>query len=104
VAQLSERISAAEECWVRVHTGQPPTREWVGATAGSHPTLDGCPCSDDPCRHVRTIRHARSAKPWQDDYLFATGALAERLRDCQPVSEARAWELSDHCPLLAEFQ
>jgi endonuclease/exonuclease/phosphatase family metal-dependent hydrolase len=76
----------------------------LGATAGSRPTLEDCPCSDDPCLHVRTVRHARSVKPWHDDYLFATRALAKHLRDCQPVSEAHAWELSDHCPVLAEFQ
>jgi exonuclease III len=53
---------------------------------------------------VRTIRHSNSPEPWHNDYLFATAALAEHLSDCQPVSDARAWQLSDHCPVLAEFQ
>ncbi len=40
--------------------------------------LHGCPCVDEPCRHVRTHFHSRSKKPWQDDYVFlSAGARHE---------------------------
>lgn len=63
-----------------------------------------CPCEDDPCLHVQTHRHPSSSKPWQNDYLFASKQLAKRLTRCA-ASEAGdpPWVLSDHRPLIAEF-
>lgn len=75
----------------------------LAATADTRLPLDNCPCSDEPCRHVQTHHHPKSALPWHDDYLFATAALAERMRDCQPLAGPDAWRLSDHCPVVAEF-
>jgi endonuclease/exonuclease/phosphatase family metal-dependent hydrolase len=75
----------------------------LAQTTDSRAPLEGCPCSDDPCRHVQTLRHARSRTPWHNDYLFATPPLAERLRDCQPLAGPNQWALSDHCPVIAEF-
>jgi hypothetical protein len=57
----------------------------LALTADTRPTLANCPCSDEPCRHVQTLRHDRSTVPWHNDYLFAIAALAERMRDCQPL-------------------
>ena len=67
--------------------------------------LEGCPCDDAPCRHVQTHRHNRSDKPWQDDYLFASKALAERLTNSYALDsgDPDPWSLSDHCPVVAEF-
>jgi exonuclease III len=75
----------------------------LALTAESRPPLDNCPCRDEPCRHVQTLRHGNSSIPWHNDYLFATAAVAERLRDCQPVVESAFLALSDHCPVVAEF-
>ena len=72
-------------------------------TADGRPALADCPCSDQPCRHVQTLRHGRSAVPWQNDYLFATAAVAEHLLDCQPLAVPDPWAFSDHCPIVAEF-
>lgn len=67
--------------------------------------LDGCPCADSPCRHVQTHRHPRSEVPWQDDYLFATKAMADRLVRCEAIDhgDPDPWAFSDHCPIAAEF-
>ncbi len=67
----------------------------------------GCPCSEEPpCGHVQTHRHNRSDKPWQDDYLFASKELTERLSSLEVVDnvEPSPWEFSDHCPLVATFE
>lgn len=53
--------------------------------------------------HVQTQRHPRSTVPWQNDYLFADRWLFRRLKDCRPVDEPRAWEISSHCPVAAVF-
>jgi hypothetical protein len=78
--------------------------ELLALTADTRPKLANCPCSDEPCRHVQTLRHDRSAVPWHNDYLFATAALAERMRDCQPLDGPDVWRFSDHCPIVAEFE
>lgn len=67
--------------------------------------VQGCRCSDEPCRHVQTHRHSQSPVPWQDDYLFATEALASRLVECDVVDsgDPDPWDFSDHCPIRAVF-
>jgi hypothetical protein len=76
----------------------------TGQTADSRPPLEGCPCEDEPCRHVQTFRR-RDAAPYQDDWIFASDRLAERVEsvtvDNAPDSEA--WSHSDHAPLRAVF-
>lgn len=76
----------------------------TGLTAGSRSPLDGCPCEDEPCRHVQTFRR-KGAAPYQDDWLFASERLALRARSVvvhnDPDSEA--WSHSDHAPISAAF-
>jgi exonuclease III len=68
------------------------------------PGLTCCTCTEAECRHVQTARH-RTGSRYQNDYLFASEGLAERLVDCWPLSGGHPdpWKLSDHRPLLAEF-
>lgn len=69
--------------------------------------LAGCMCGPAPdCRHVKTYRHENSidGKPWQNEYVFATKPLADALISCAPVDDGQAWALSDHCPVVAEFE
>lgn len=65
--------------------------------------VDECPCERDDCFHVVTHRNS-SGWGGHLDYLFASEDLA---RECTLVrlddSEAM-WELSDHCPVVAEFE
>ena len=83
---------------------------FVNAVARSVPSnrgpLQDCPCGmRDDCRHVRTFRlHGKpDSAPYQGDHVFVRGALVGALVDCQPDYSAEAWSLSDHCPLIAEF-
>jgi exonuclease III len=59
-----------------------------------------CECGDAPCLHVQTATH-RTGTRYQNDYLFASEALAERLDDCI-VLEAGGRH-SDHWPVVATF-
>jgi endonuclease/exonuclease/phosphatase family metal-dependent hydrolase len=68
--------------------------------------IPDCICDDAPsCGHVQTHRHPQSEVPWQMDYLFASRELASQLVACYPVDggDPDPWELSDHCPVVAEF-
>jgi endonuclease/exonuclease/phosphatase family metal-dependent hydrolase len=53
---------------------------------------------------VRTYRHRNqpTSKPWQLDWVFAAPKL--KLLSCEPLDDEKAWALSDHCPVLAEFE
>ncbi|MBS2020264.1 MAG: hypothetical protein JST00_45815 [Deltaproteobacteria bacterium] len=77
------------------------------ATAASRPRLTNCICAEaGACTHVQTHRHRKSTVPWQLDYLFASEKqLMPRLTSCRVVDkDPRVWELSDHCPIVAEFE
>jgi endonuclease/exonuclease/phosphatase family metal-dependent hydrolase len=67
----------------------------------------GCTCGlGDGCYHVGTHRNAsRGADQIGShlDYLFASPALAERCTRLRLVDDAGIWNLSDHCPVVAEF-
>ena len=61
---------------------------------------DDCVCADAPsCGHVRTHTHRRSAKPWQDDYVFVNRRL--RVASCRTVLDDETWQRSDHAPVVA---
>lgn len=67
--------------------------------------LDNCRCSfGDDCRHTWTYRKTkRSTVPYQDDYLFASQALADRLIECTARRFTSDWP-SDHAPIVATFK
>ncbi len=52
---------------------------------------------------VATIRHARSNKPFENDRLFAGKQLYDRLVSCEVIDDPNLYELSDHNPIIAEF-
>jgi hypothetical protein len=66
--------------------------------------LETCTCSlGQDCRHVWTYRRNRASRTGcQDDYLFASQALVERLDECRahPFTDASS---SDHTPIEATF-
>jgi endonuclease/exonuclease/phosphatase family metal-dependent hydrolase len=68
--------------------------------------LDGCPCIDgENCAHVRTRRDSRRpAVPYQTDYLFASRRLASRLVSCESLATDEWFAISDHAPIIAEFE
>lgn len=67
--------------------------------------LEGCTCTfGDACTHTRTRRDPRRPEvPYQNDYLWASPALAKRLRSCQALASDEWFSISDHAPIVAEF-
>lgn len=69
--------------------------------------LPDCPCKGPGCWHVETFRHRNrpADRPgfFTTDYLFASPDLASRLSRLEVVGRQEAWELSDHCPVVAHF-
>jgi exonuclease III len=62
-----------------------------------------CPCGDKSCTHVWTFRSRdkrRARIRYQDDHVFASRALADRLKSCESLGFNDA---SDHAPILATF-
>lgn len=55
-------------------------------------------------KHVQTHRHSRSDFPWQDDYIYASKKIANKLVFCDIKSDKQVLELSDHNPVLAVFE
>lgn len=55
---------------------------------------------------MRTYRHDDKSNglPGQIDVVFATKALAASMVACVAVDDEQAWKLSDHCPVVAEFE
>jgi len=68
--------------------------------------LEGCGCSDGvSCRHIRTQRHSRSSRPWQNDYMFASRALTSKaiLTQAYVHDSTVIQDLGDHLPLVADL-
>lgn len=67
--------------------------------------LEGCPCRlGEDCPHTWTKLDPRyPGVPYQDDYLFASPALAERLRRCVALPSTEWSACSDHSPIVATF-
>jgi endonuclease/exonuclease/phosphatase family metal-dependent hydrolase len=51
-------------------------------------------------QYVRTFGKVET--PFQDDWVFASPSLT--CTRCEPVDTDEAWALSDHCPVMAEFE
>ena len=66
--------------------------------------MDDCQCGMGPeCLHTRTFLMPSDAEtPHQDDYLFASGELADLLVTCEALPLDRSSH-SDHAPIVAEF-
>lgn len=79
-------------------------------TKSSREAMQDCPCPEAPdCGHVVTHRHNRGSQ-MHIDYIYATESLARKLENCYVIDERKEfptedskWKLSDHCPVVAEF-
>jgi len=80
-------------------------REHIRINDPERGPLKGCKCSlGDECRHTWTYRKSRASTiPYQDDYLFASRTLADRLLTCTALPFSASWP-SDHAPLVATFR
>ena len=52
---------------------------------------------------VQTNRSSRSNQKWENDRLFAGKDLYDRLISCEVIDDPNLYELSDHNPIVAEF-
>ena len=66
--------------------------------------LEGCGCTDDPCRHVQTHWHRNSPRPWQDDYLFVSKRMPGQLTLRVDEAAVTRHHLSDHAPLVLSIE
>jgi hypothetical protein len=72
----------------------------VVETAATRPRqLEGCACGASSCHHLKTFGNVPGS---QLDWLFATPELANRCRLVE-VETDRSMELSEHAPVIAEF-
>jgi hypothetical protein len=62
--------------------------------------LAGCPCDDDPCRHVRSYE---GAIPYQDDYVYVSADLARGAKLVGFDQSEPAKAVSDHLPLVVDL-
>jgi endonuclease/exonuclease/phosphatase family metal-dependent hydrolase len=62
--------------------------------------LDGCPCEDQPCRHIRTLE---GATPYQDDYIYASPDVAAAARPVEILRTTHIEAVSDHYPLAIDL-
>ena len=76
-----------------------------GREGGIEADLLACDCQRGMgCTHTRTFFSSGSPQtPHQDDYLFASEALAGLLKDCWAPSVGPA-SCSDHAPIVATFE
>ena len=52
---------------------------------------------------IQTYRHTRGNYPWQLDHMFATPEVSSKLGSLEVRSDDHAKALSDHSPVIAEF-
>ena len=52
---------------------------------------------------AQTLRHKKSTFAWQNDYLFAGKKIYDKCISCQVVDDQSLYDLSDHNPIVAEF-
>jgi endonuclease/exonuclease/phosphatase family metal-dependent hydrolase len=53
--------------------------------------------------HVQTYRAKQGDFPWQNDYLFVSGGLLEKISKCEVLDNEEIRGLSDHNPILIEL-
>jgi len=53
--------------------------------------------------HVQTLRHARSATPWQNDYCFISKSIAAGFVGYQIIDDEEVQRFSDHNILVVEM-
>jgi endonuclease/exonuclease/phosphatase family metal-dependent hydrolase len=71
----------------------------LAETAQNRPeSSSNCPCCNDECFHIPTYNNT------QIDWLYATPELARRCTNLRVDNDVVTAELSDHAPIIAEFQ
>ena len=62
--------------------------------------MSGCTCHKQRCSHVRMYLGTKTPEPYEEDFLFASEAMVDRLEACSLVE---CIDSSDHAPVRATF-
>lgn len=54
--------------------------------------------------HVQTHKHSRSSFEWQNDYIFISEKMVDKVTDCEVINNSQITDLSDHFPVLVDFR
>jgi len=54
--------------------------------------------------YVQTHRHARSDKPWQNDYFFISQRISKKLINCEVIDNEKVRKYSDHNPVMITLE
>jgi exonuclease III len=55
-------------------------------------------------KHVQTHVHNKSDFEWQDDYLFVSKNIFEKVVNCQVLGNTEILNFSDHIPVTIEIE
>ncbi len=54
--------------------------------------------------HIQTHFHNKSEYPWQNDYLFVSKNIMDKVLDCKVMQSNNLLELSDHSPVIIDLK
>jgi exonuclease III len=54
--------------------------------------------------HVQTHSHSRSTFEWQNDYIFVSENMIDKVIDCKVINESEVKDFSDHFPVIIELE
>ena len=54
--------------------------------------------------HVQTLRHARSKKPWQNDYFFISDSLVKKFTEYEIIDNEEIRKFSDHNIIVIQME
>ena len=54
--------------------------------------------------HVQTLHHARSQKPWQNDYFFISNSLVKKFKKYDIIDNEEIRKFSDHNVVIIEME
>ena len=54
--------------------------------------------------HIQTHFHSRSSVRWQNDYIFVSKNLINKVKDCKVINTPEMSEFSDHYPVMIELK
>ena len=53
--------------------------------------------------HIQTHTHGQSTFEWQNDYIFVSSNIIDKVEDCEVINEPEVREFSDYFPVVIEI-
>ena len=54
--------------------------------------------------HIQTHVNNKSSYPWQNDYLFVSPSIMDRITGCNVLNDKNILEMSDHLPVIIDLK